>query len=102
MNGTYHPQNAASVEAANPGFIAVAGPYYTERAGPAGLLHTAYLASSLIDQRGLCPHAKEVTHGPAKWIVRKLPMIVDAVEKLTRFNTGLTGIKAGHAVKRYA
>lgn len=93
-----HPQNAAAVEAANPGFIAVSGPYnILNRNAAKAKEDQGSLDRSLVDQQKLCPHAKRVDHGPMVWIIRKKAMIVETDAKNRAFTSGKLGIKGGRA-----
>lgn len=96
MKQKQFPQNAAAVEKANLGFIAVSGPYNINNKNLRRAAEDQLsLDNSLADQQRLCPHAKRVDHGPMVWIIRKKPMIVEATTKMKKFTCGKLGIKGG-------
>lgn len=95
---TYIQQNAAAVEAKHKGYVAVAGPYavnHTKR--EFAKAYKAECVRSFRDQQRACPKARIIMHGSQAWIIRKLPMVVDATTKAKTFTSGKLGIKGGRA-----
>ena len=91
-------QSSASVEAANPGFTAVSGPYHLTHYMPCRAKEDQEaLDRALADQQRLCPEAKRVNHGKKVWIVRKAPLICEADTKHRTFTSGKLGIKGGRS-----
>lgn len=95
MNGTYILQNANDVEAANPGLVAVAGPFAVKANEAALARHEkALCVRAYRDQLQACPKTKIVMHGKRAWIVRKKPLVKHEKNQYVKFGSAL-GIKAG-------
>lgn len=95
MNGTKILQNAADVEAANPGLVAVAGPFAVNSTVADAAKHEkAVCVRAYRDQLQACPKAKIVMHGSRAWIVRKKPLVKHEKNQNVKFGSNL-GIKAG-------
>ncbi len=98
MNGKYIQQNAAAVEASHKGYIAVAGPYVVNHQTKAvAKSERATCVRSHRDQKAACPKARIVMHGSQAWIIRKLPMVSETIQKTRIVASGDLGIKGGRA-----
>ena len=88
-------QNADAVEAANPGLVAVAGPFAVRLKEPAlARYEKALCVRAYRDQRNACPRAKIVMHGSHAWVVWKKPLVKHEKNQHVKFASKL-GIKAG-------
>lgn len=95
MKATSILQNAADVEAANPGLVAVAGPFAVKTNEAALARHEkALCVRAYRDQLQACSKAKIVMHGSRAWIVRKKPLVKHEKNQNVKFGSNL-GIKAG-------
>lgn len=95
-------QNGASVGRANPGFIAISGPYAVNH--PKLEFSKAYKAEcvrALREQQAICPKARIVMHGAQAWVIRKKPRILDNGKHQREFASGNLGICAGRMAGRY-
>lgn len=94
-------QNGNVVEAANPGFTAVAGPYGVNMTDKAGRIsERAACVRAYRDQHRACPHAKIILHGKKAWIIRKLPLELDNGKRHKLVVSGDLGIATWRPVKR--
>jgi hypothetical protein len=88
-------KNVEAVEAANPGLVAVAGPFAVNLKELAlARYEKALCVRSYRDQRAACPRAKIVMHGKYAWVVRKKPLVKHEKNQHIKFASKL-GIKAG-------
>ncbi len=91
-------QNAAAVESKHKGYIAVAGPYAVNHTKKEFAdAYKAECVRSWRDQKKLCPNARIVMHGSQAWIIRKLPMVSETIQKTRIVASGNLGIKGGRA-----